>query len=89
MTKAELIAQIARESDISKKESTQIVQSIFDGIADSLASEGLFRYPGFGTFKVSHRAARMGRTPQTGEALQIGPSKGVNFKPSAGLKDTL
>ena len=56
---------------------------------EAIKKEGEFAIAGFGTFRLSKRAARKGRNPQTGEAIKIKASKGVRFKASKTLKDTL
>src|SRR5665213_1592739 len=59
-------------------------------LVDALKKSGMkFSIPGFGTFAVSHRAARMGRNPRTGEEIKIKASKGVRFKAGAKLKGSL
>jgi DNA-binding protein HU-beta len=62
---------------------------IFMTVAKSVKKEGSFSYPGFGTFKLKKRKARMGRNPQTGDQIRIAASKTISFKPMPSLKDTL
>ena len=64
-------------------------QVVLDAIADGVRKDEVVQLIGFGTFKVSHRAARMGRNPKTGEAMQINASKSVKFSPSAAFKKSL
>ena len=91
MTKAELIdaVQAAAGDGVSKKQVGELIDAAFDTIGSTVAKEGSFRYPGFGTFKISERAARKGRNPQTGAAMDIPASKTVRFKPAAALKGSL
>ncbi|MDH4228571.1 MAG: HU family DNA-binding protein [Nitrospirota bacterium] len=91
MTKAELINAVASKGgkDVSKKGVETIVDSVFATMAKAIAKEGRFAYPGFGTFTVKKRAARVGRNPQTGKSIQIPASKNVGFKASPTFKSKL
>lgn len=90
MTKQEFIDTVHKSMDgRTKKETAEVVQATFDAVVDAIKDDGKFTYPGFGTFYLKERAARQGRNPQTGQRIRIPPSKSVNFKPSAGLKDSL
>jgi DNA-binding protein HU-beta len=88
MTKAELVHVVAGKG-LTKKAAAELVDTLFETIAKSIKKEKRFSYPGFGTWSVRERKARMGRNPQTGEALKIKASKTVGFKPSAELKKGL
>jgi len=91
MTKAELIAAAVKESkvDISKAKAEKVFNALFATIGKSVKKEGRVAVPGFGVFKVSKRAARNGRNPQTGKPMKIKASKTVRFKPSTSLKKSL
>ena len=91
MTKAELIEKLHKGTgkELTKKALGEFVDELFDAIAKSVKKEKRFAYPGFGTFTVKKRAARVGRNPRTGEEVKIAASKTVTFKPSAGLKNLL
>jgi nucleoid DNA-binding protein len=86
MTKDELVEKIAGEAEISKKEAEAALKAVTSGITGALANGDSLTLVGFGTFSVSQRAARTGRNPQTGEALQIPASRGVKFKAGTALK---
>ena len=90
MTKAELINEIHARTggEHTKKLVGELVDATFDVLADAVR-EGRFSYPGFGTFKIKHRKARVGRNPRTNEKIQIPASKTVGFKPAPKLKDSL
>ena len=88
MTKAELVHVVAGKG-MTKKAAAEMVDALFDTIAKSIKKEKRFSYPGFGTWTVRERKARMGRNPQTGAQLKIKASKTVGFKPSAELKKGL
>jgi DNA-binding protein HU-beta len=86
MTKTALIAQLANQLNVSKNMAKQLVDSFLDLITNSLAKGKEVRIQGFGTFKVSHRAARNGVNPRTGEALKIKAMKVASFKAGKELK---
>jgi DNA-binding protein HU-beta len=88
MTKAELVHVVAGKG-LTKKAAAEMVDALFDTISKSIKKEKRFSYPGFGTWTVRERKARMGRNPQTGAQLKIKASKTVGFKPSAELKKGL
>ena len=89
MSKSILIEHVADEVGLTKADAKRAVEASLDLIAQNLVDGGRFAIAGFGTFSVTERSARMGRNPQTGEAMQLGPSKSVKFKPSSGLKGRL
>lgn len=90
MTKQELLDVIAKgNADLTKKQVTAVVDSVFSVVGTTIKKEGGFSFPGFGTFKVKKRKARDGRNPQTGETIKIKASKTVGFKPAKALKDRL
>ena len=90
MTKAELIEKVYdRAGDLTKKQTADLVDGVFDALSDAIRTGGRFTYPGFGTFTVKDRAARDGRNPQTGEPIKIAASRTVGFKPAPKFKDSL
>ncbi len=89
MNKSELISHIATAAGISKTQATAALQAVETGVIDTLANGGQVALTGFGTFSVKERAARTGRNPKTGEALQIKASKVPSFKAGKGLKDAV
>ncbi len=91
MTKAELIDRLHKSAgkDLSKKALNDLVDELFALITKSVRKDKRFVYPGFGTFAVRKRAARVGRNPRTGEPVNIAPSKTVAFKPAPNLKSGL
>ena len=89
MTKDELVAKISSDAAISKSEAAAALAAVTSGITDALVSGDGITLTGFGAFSVSNRAARMGRNPRTGEALQIAASRGVKFKAGKALKDAV
>jgi len=89
MTKSELIDHVANEAGLSKKDAGAAVNSVFDGIRDTLARGGSVTVTGFGTFDVRERSARQGVNPATGEKMQIKASKAPGFKAGKTLKDAV
>ena len=91
MTKGELVevVQSSSDGDLSKKAMESIVNCTFQTIAKDIKKSKRFSSPGFGTFTVRKRKARIGRNPQTGAKLKIKASKTVGFKPSPSLKSSL
>ena len=94
MTKFELINAVnsaAEEKgiDITKKDTGDLIDAIFEVVSQAVKDEGRFSYPNFGTFTVKERKARQGRNPRTGDVIEIPASKTVNFKPAPTLKDLL
>ena len=89
MNKTELIAAVAEQAGISKKDAEKALKAFTDVVAEELKNDGKVQLVGFGTFEVSERAAREGRDPQSGEAMMIAASKAPRFKAGKALKDML
>lgn len=89
MNKTELVDVIAEGADLSKAEAERILNLVTGAITDELKKGGQVVIAGFGTFKVSHRAARTGRNPQTGAAIQIAAADVPVFKAGKGFKDAV
>ena len=89
MNRMELVAAIAEKSELSKKDAEKALKAFTDVVAEELKKGEQIQLVGFGTFKVSERAAREGRNPQTGETMQIKASKTPKFKAGKALKDML
>ncbi len=87
MTKADLIDDVARTTELSRKDSEVIVDTIFEGIVKSLRVGDKIEIRGFGSFRTRHRNSRIGRNPKTGARVDV-PAKDIPyFKPSKELKD--
>lgn len=78
MTKADLIEEVARQSNLTKKETELIVTTVFDNIAEALTKGDKVELRGFGSFRIRHRNARKGRNPKTGSSVSV-PEKRVPF----------
>ncbi len=89
MTKKELVAAIAQETDQSKAQVDRTIKSLLGQISDAMKKDDKVSFIGFGTFYVSERAARTGRNPQTGEPLEIPATKVPKFRAGAQLKDAV
>ena len=87
--KAELIAAISEKAGLSNKDAGAALSALIGEVADALKKGERVAISGFGTFSVSHRAARQGRNPQTGATIQIAASKNARFKAGKALKDSI
>jgi len=89
MTKAELIDAIAKQADVSKVDAEKTVGAFFDIVVDAAKKGEKVAWPGFGSFSTSKSAARTGRNPQTGAAVNIAASTRMKFTSSTTLKAEL
>ena len=87
MKKLQLIDAVADKAKVTKKEAAAAVDAVLDVIAEALAAGEDVKITGFGGFEVKARAARTGRNPKTGEAVEIPASKYVAFSAGSALKD--
>lgn len=89
MTKAELVDQVAKRTQMTKKHAEIMVNTVFDSIVDSLKGGEKIELRGFGSFRIRHRGSRTGRNPKTGAKVLV-PSKSIPyFKPGKELKQLL
>jgi len=87
MTKADLIEEVSRVVEMTRKDSEVIVEAIFDSIVRSLRAGDKIEIRGYGSFRTRQRQPRVGRNPKTGTRVEV-PSKRIPyFKPSKELKD--
>ena len=89
MTKTDIMQNIHNRFGFSKKDSLEIVESVFDIMKENLALSENIKISGFGNFVVKEKKARKGRNPQTGEEIEISARKVLTFKPSQFLRKTL
>ena len=89
MNKSELVDAVATSADLPKAAAGRAIDAMIDAITDSLKKEEPVVLVGFGTFATKHRAARIGRNPQTGEPVKIKASNTVAFKPGKNLRDSV
>lgn len=89
MNRTELVAAMAAETQLSKKDAEAALKAFIDVVSEELKKGEKVQLVGFGTFEVSERAAREGRNPQTGETMEIKASKTPKFKAGKALKDMM
>src|SRR5512134_2013253 len=89
MTKADLVEEVIRVSDLSKKQAEIIVNTVFAQIVEALRGDDKIELRGFGSFRVRRRRSRQGRNPKTGDRVDV-PSKRIPyFKPGKELRDLI
>jgi DNA-binding protein HU-beta len=89
MNKTELVASIASESGLTKADAARALEATVSTITKAMSGGDSVAIIGFGTFKVGDRAARTGRNPQTGAAMQIPAAKVPKFSAGKGLKEAV
>src|SRR6185503_790694 len=89
MTKAELVEEVSRVSDLTKKHSELIVETVFKSIIDALQRGEKIELRGFGSFRLRQREPRKGRNPKTGDKVDVPPKRVPYFKPGKELKDLI
>jgi integration host factor subunit alpha len=89
MTKADLVEKVYLKTGFSKKESSDIVEMVFDLMKNTLENGEKIKLAGFGNFVVKQKATRRGRNPQTGEEIEISSRNILTFKPSQVLKSAI
>ena len=85
MNKAQLIDAIASNAPLTKADAAKALNALTSAMTDGLKKGERISFPGFGTFSVTERRARLGRNPRTGQAITINAKKVVKFKPSSKL----
>lgn len=87
MTKADLVEEVTRITELPRKESEAVVETIFESIISALQADDKIEIRGFGSFRTRERRGRTGRNPKTGAKVEVPPKKIPYFKPSKELKD--
>lgn len=87
LTKADLIEEVLRVTEVQRKEGETIVETIFESIIDALRKNEKIEIRGFGSFRTRPRRGRVGRNPKTGEKVEVPAKRIPFFKPSKELKD--
>src|SRR5436309_12552089 len=87
MTKADLIEEVSRVVEMTRKEAEVIVEAIFDSVVRSLRGGDKIEIRGFGSFRTRQRQSRVGRNPKTGTRVEVPSNHIPCFKPSKELKD--
>ncbi|MBK9064067.1 MAG: integration host factor subunit beta [Acidobacteria bacterium] len=89
-TKADLVEEVAKATDLTKKQAEVIVESVFDGIIASLRSGEKIELRGFGSFRLRQRGARIARNPKrSGVKVMVPPKRVPYFKPGKKLKELI
>src|SRR3989337_151069 len=89
MTKADLMEEVSRTVEMSRKDSEVIVETIFESIVKALRAADKIEIRGFGSFRTRQRKPRVGRNPKTGARVEVPSKKVPYFKPSKELKDLI
>ena len=89
MHKTDLVDAVAAAANLSKNDAHEVVSAILDEITNALSRNESVNLIGFGSFVCRERAARTGRSPATGQEIQIPASTSVGFKPGKALKDAV
>jgi len=89
MTKAELVEEVARTTQLTKKHAELIVNTVFESIVSSLKDGEKIELRGFGSFRIRDRGPRIGRNPKTGDKVHVPPKRIPYFKPGKDLKELL
>jgi len=89
MTKADIVERVYKEAGFSKKEAAELVDLVFKVIKDTLSRGEKVKISGFGNFSIRDKSTRVGRNPQTGEAMDISARRVLTFKPSQILKEDI
>ena len=89
MNKQELVANVAEQAGLTKKDAEKALGAVIESIEEALVEGDKIQLIGFGTFEVKDRAARTGRNPQTGKEIKIAASRNPVFKAGKALKDAV
>lgn len=89
MTKAELIARVAKKVGTSQAQTGKVLDTALGEVRALLAKGGSISFTGFGSFDVVRRAKRVGRNPQTGQEMTIPATKTARFRPGKGLRESV
>ena len=87
LTKADLVEEVTKVTELPRKESEIVVETIFESIIQALQTNDKIEIRGFGSFRTRQRRGRTGRNPKTGAKVEVPPKKIPYFKPSKELKD--
>ncbi len=89
LTKADLVEAVYNKVGFTKRESTDVVEMVFNIMKETLGRGEKIKVTGFGNFELRDKRARAGRNPQTGEVIEISARRVLTFKPSRALKDAV
>src|SRR5438094_1828381 len=89
MTKADLVEEVSKVTELTRKDSEVIVDTLFESVIKALKTGDKLEVRGFGSFRVRQRNARVGRNPKTGAKVEVPAKRAPYFKPSKELKDLI
>lgn len=89
MTKADLVEEVSRAIESTRKDAEAIVETVFDSVIKSLQADDKIEVRGFGSFRTRRRRGRIGRNPKTGAKVDVPPKRIPFFKPSKELKELI
>jgi integration host factor subunit beta len=89
MTKADLVDEVSRITELTRKDSEVMVDTMFESVIKALRAGDKLEVRGFGSFRVRQRNARVGRNPKTGDKVEVPAKRVPYFKPSKELKDLI
>jgi len=89
VTKADLVEEVVRAAEVSKKHAETIVNTVFSSIVEALRKDDKIELRGFGSFRVRRRRSRQGRNPKTGDHVDVPEKRIPYFKPGKDLKDLI
>lgn len=89
MTKADLVEEVARRSDLSRKEAEEVVTTVLGCLVESISSGEKIEVRGFGSFRLRGRGPRKGRNPKTGELVDVPAKRVAYFRPGKFLKELI
>jgi integration host factor subunit beta len=89
MTKAELVEEVARVAELTRRHSEVIVEAVFSSIIESLQQGDKIELRGFGSFRVRRRGSRTGRNPKTGQGVMVPAKRVPYFKPGKELRELI
>ena len=89
MTKADLVEEVSKVTELTRKDAEVIVDTLFESVIKALREGDKLEVRGFGSFRVRQRNSRVGRNPKTGEKVEVPAKRVPYFKPSKELKDLI
>ena len=89
MTKAELVEEVSKTSELSKKDAERLVELVFQSLIETLNNGEKIELRGFGSFRLRERNSRRGRNPKTGSSVDIPAKRVAYFKPGKELREII
>lgn len=89
MTKSEIVEQVSKKADLSRKDTEKLVEIVFDSIVEALNNGDKVELRGFGSFRTRQRKSRRGRNPKTGQIVEVPAKRVAYFKPGKELRELI